>query len=48
LEVGKDVIDRRLRAWTAPAPKAERGLLAKYAHLVSSASVGAVTDANLT
>ncbi|HEY8521409.1 MAG TPA: dihydroxy-acid dehydratase [Gammaproteobacteria bacterium] len=40
-------IDRRLRAWRPPPPKAERGLLAKYAHLVSSASEGAVTDRGL-
>jgi len=42
-----DVIKARLRAWTPPPPKAERGLLAKYAHLVSSASEGAVTDLRL-
>jgi dihydroxy-acid dehydratase len=47
LTLSKDVIDRRLRAWKPPAPKAERGLLAKYAHLVSSASQGAVTDLHL-
>jgi dihydroxy-acid dehydratase len=47
LEVPQDVIDRRLREWKAPPPKAERGLLAKYAHLVSSASKGAVTDLGL-
>jgi dihydroxy-acid dehydratase len=40
-------IDRRLLAWTRPPPKADRGLLAKYARLVSSASQGAVTDLNL-
>ncbi len=40
-------LDARLRAWKRPAPKAERGLLAKYARLVSSASQGAVTDLNL-
>jgi dihydroxy-acid dehydratase len=45
--VPQAVIEQRLRAWTPPPPKAERGLLAKYAHLVSSASVGAVTDAGL-
>jgi dihydroxy-acid dehydratase len=44
LEVPREEIDRRLRAWTPPPPKAERGLLAKYARLVSSASLGAVTD----
>jgi dihydroxy-acid dehydratase len=47
LQVPKDTIDRRLRAWSRPAPRAERGLLAKYAHLVSSASQGAVTDLHL-
>ena len=34
---------RRAR-WQAPAPYADRGLLAKYARLVGSASGGAVTD----
>ncbi len=40
----QDEIDRRLRNWTPPRPKSDRGLLAKYARLVSSASHGAVTD----
>ena len=44
LLVPQDQIDRRLRNWTPLHPKAERGLLAKYARLVSSASHGAVTD----
>jgi dihydroxy-acid dehydratase len=35
---------RRREMWTAPEPKVQRGLLAKYARLVSSASEGAVTD----
>jgi dihydroxy-acid dehydratase len=47
LGVPQAVIEQRLRAWRAPAPKADRGLLAKYARLVSSASQGAVTDLNL-
>jgi dihydroxy-acid dehydratase len=46
LGVSPETIDHRLRAWTPPAPKADRGLLAKYARLVSSASAGAVTDLN--
>jgi dihydroxy-acid dehydratase len=45
--VSKETIDHRLRAWTPPRPKADRGVLAKYAHLVSSASQGAVTDLSL-
>ena len=47
LQVPEDTIAKRLRAWSPPAPRAERGLLAKYAHLVSSASRGAVTDLDL-
>ncbi|MEO8465201.1 MAG: dihydroxy-acid dehydratase [Gammaproteobacteria bacterium] len=47
LGVSRETIEERLRAWRPPAPKAVRGLLAKYAHLVSSASAGAVTDLNL-
>ena len=35
---------RRVR-WKPPAPRYTRGLLAKYMRLVSTASVGAVTDA---
>jgi dihydroxy-acid dehydratase len=34
----------RLAAYVPPAPKETRGVLAKYARLVASASEGAVTD----
>ena len=34
----------RRQTWRAPKPYTERGVLAKYARLVSSASLGAVTD----
>jgi dihydroxy-acid dehydratase len=37
-----ELADRRER-WQAPAPEAKRGVLTKYAQLVSSASLGAVT-----
>jgi dihydroxy-acid dehydratase len=47
LEIPQSELDHRLRAWTPEPSRAQRGLLAKYAHLVSSASDGAVTDANL-
>jgi dihydroxy-acid dehydratase len=47
LELPQQEIDARLSNWTPPPPRAERGLLAKYAHLVSSASEGAVTDRGL-
>ncbi|WLI72718.1 dihydroxy-acid dehydratase [Halomonas alkalicola] len=36
---------RRRAAWQQPAPRYTRGVLAKYARTVSSASTGAVTDA---
>jgi len=38
-------LEARREAWTPPEPAATRGLLAKYARLVGSASFGAVTDA---
>uniref|UniRef100_E6PLU6 dihydroxy-acid dehydratase n=1 Tax=mine drainage metagenome TaxID=410659 RepID=E6PLU6_9ZZZZ len=44
LNVPDEEIARRRAAWQAPAPRYTRGVLAKYAKLVSSASKGAVTD----
>ncbi len=44
LEVSADELAARRRAWVAPKPYATRGVLAKYAQLVSGASLGAVTD----
>ena len=44
LEVPEGEIARRREAWRPPAPRASRGVLAKYARTVSSASLGAVTD----
>ncbi|HYS05445.1 MAG TPA: dihydroxy-acid dehydratase [Candidatus Dormibacteraeota bacterium] len=46
VEVGDDEMSARLRSWTAPAPRYTRGVFAKYARLVSSASEGAVTGFN--
>ncbi len=45
VELGVDgaELERRRAAWQPPAPGATRGVLAKYARLVSSASEGAVT-----
>ncbi len=37
-------LKRRAKAWKTPKPRYKRGVLAKYARLVSSASLGAVTD----
>ena len=44
LLVDKKELSRRKAKWKAPKPKYERGVLAKYAKLVSSASKGAVTS----
>jgi dihydroxy-acid dehydratase len=44
LNVDDAEIARRRAAWTPPAPRFTRGLMAKFSHLVSTASKGAVTD----
>ncbi len=44
LEVPKEELDRRRAAWQPLPPRYTRGALAKYARLVSSASLGAVCD----
>ena len=44
LVIDEHEIAHRLDAWKQPAPRYTRGVLAKYAKLVSSASLGAVTD----
>jgi dihydroxy-acid dehydratase len=40
-------LKKRRSAWKAPKPRYTRGVLAKYASAVTSASFGAVTDDNL-
>ncbi|MEY3601115.1 MAG: dihydroxy-acid dehydratase, partial [Armatimonadota bacterium] len=44
VNVTDEELATRRAAWTAPAPKYTKGVLAKFAKLVSSASLGAVTD----
>jgi dihydroxy-acid dehydratase len=44
LGVSADEIEKRRAKWKAPAPRYTRGVLAKYARSVMSASLGAVTD----
>ena len=44
LEAGEAEIADRLSRWNAPEPKYRRGVLGKYAKLVGSASMGAVTS----
>ena len=45
LNVSEEELQRRRARWRPPAPRYTRGVLAKYARLVSSSSRGAVTDA---
>jgi dihydroxy-acid dehydratase len=44
LVINEHEMARRLEKWQQPKPRYTRGVLAKYAKLVSSASLGAVTD----
>jgi dihydroxy-acid dehydratase len=44
LDVSAETLAQRRSEWRAPAPYARKGVLAKYARVVSSASRGAVTD----
>jgi dihydroxy-acid dehydratase len=44
LNVPDDELAKRRAAWRQPKPRFTRGLLAKYAYLVSTATKGAITD----
>ncbi|MBL6878489.1 MAG: dihydroxy-acid dehydratase [Burkholderiales bacterium] len=44
VKVSDEELSRRRNNWKQPKPRFKRGLLAKYAYLVSTASKGAVTD----
>ncbi|MGD2140201.1 MAG: dihydroxy-acid dehydratase [Burkholderiales bacterium] len=44
LHVPDDELAKRRAKWKQPEPRFKRGLLAKYAYLVSTASKGAITD----
>jgi dihydroxy-acid dehydratase len=44
VNISEDELERRRAAWQPPKPRYTRGVLAKYAKVVSSASIGAVTD----
>jgi len=43
IEVSDEEIQARLAEWCPPAPRFENGVMAKYAKLVTSAAMGAVT-----
>jgi dihydroxy-acid dehydratase len=44
LEISDEEVASRMAGWSAPAPRYERGVFAKYARHVGSASEGAVTS----
>jgi len=44
LDLSEEEMRVRKSNWKIPEPKENRGVLAKYAKLVSSASLGAITD----
>ena len=47
LDLSDTEIQSRLAKWKAPAPRYKTGVFAKYAALVSSASLGAITTADI-
>jgi dihydroxy-acid dehydratase len=47
LEVSEAELSQRRVNWTPPTPRYRQGILGKYAKLVSSSSIGAVTDRDL-
>ncbi len=47
LGVSAKELKARLKKWKKPAPRYTSGVLAKFAHLTSSAHYGAITDGNL-
>ena len=47
LEVGDEELARRRAEWSAPPPRYESGVFAKYARSVASASEGAITSPGL-
>ena len=44
VELSDQEISKRLSTWKAPSPRFHTGVMAKYAKLVSSASLGAITN----
>ncbi len=44
VELSTEELDTRRLAWSKPKPKYKKGVLAKYSRIVSTSSLGAVTD----
>ena len=43
VDISDAEMQKRLASWKAPKPRFSQGVMAKYAFLVSSASLGAIT-----
>jgi dihydroxy-acid dehydratase len=43
VEISDEVLRRRMQEWKPPQPRYPKGVFAKYAALVASASQGAIT-----
>jgi dihydroxy-acid dehydratase len=43
VEISDEVLRQRMKEWKAPQPRYPKGVFAKYAALVASASQGAIT-----
>jgi dihydroxy-acid dehydratase len=44
VEISKEELADRMKGWQPPEPHYKRGVMAKYANMVSSAAKGAVTN----
>jgi dihydroxy-acid dehydratase len=44
VDISKSELTKRKKNWTTPEPRYKRGVMAKYARGVSSASEGAITS----
>ena len=44
LDISKSELTKRKKGWQAPEPRYKKGVMAKYARSVSSASEGAITN----
>ena len=44
VSLSNDELEKRRKNWVKPAPKYKKGVLAKYSRIVSTSSLGAVTD----
>ena len=44
VDLSDEELEKRKKDWLKPTPKYKRGILSKYSKIVSTSSLGAVTD----